>query len=167
MRYALALAALTSALLASALPAQAQSRAGRWQALSCDASRDVPLREQISRLPAMTEATPDSLQHLCVTHIRLSTPAPFQRLVVFQAQGSYWCGTAGCQTFIYGTDPYGAWTDISPQDTLTNAQSDEVRVNSARAFRGMPRLAIRTGGGGAGPGVAEWGWIPRLGRYSD
>lgn len=167
MRHALAFAALASALLVAAGPTQAQPRGGAWRPLSCEAGQNIAVRAEIGRLPAMTEAPTDSEQRLCVTEIRLSSPAPFSRLIVFQVQGSYWCGTAGCSTFIYGADPYGVWTDISPQDTLTNAQSEEIRVNTARAFRGMPRLAIRTGGGGAGPGVAEWGWIPRLNRYSE
>ncbi len=167
MRPALLLAALATVV---ATPAAAQPRAapaGQWLALDCAPSSHAALREEIARLPTMTEAPPGSQQRLCVAELRLEAPAPFQRLVVFQSQGAYWCGTAGCSTFIYGTDPYGVWTDISPQDTMTNAQSDEVRVNRARAFRGMPRLAIRTGGGGGQAGVAEWGWIPRLGRYSD
>lgn len=168
MRPALLLAALATAIAAA--PAAAQPRAapaGQWLALDCAPSSHAALREQIARLPTMTEAPQGSQQRLCVAEIRLGSPAPFQRLVVFQSQGAYWCGTAGCSTFIYGTDPYGVWTDISPQDTMTNAQSDEVRVNRARAFQGMPRIAIRTGGGGGRAGVAEWGWIPRLGRYSD
>lgn len=167
MRAAPLLAAiLLAAPLALPAPATAQPARG-FTALDCAAGSQPGLREEIARLPAMTDAPPESLQRLCVTEIRLSAPAPFQRLVVFQAQGSYWCGTAGCSTFIYGTDPYGAWTDVSPQDTLTNAQDASIRVDATRASRGMPRLAVVTGGGGARPGVAEWGWVPRLGRYSD
>lgn len=170
MRHALALAALASALAAGVAPAHAQPRArvpDAWQRLDCSARAFAAERAQILRTPTFAEDPAETHENVCLTLIPLPSGAPFRRLAFAQAMDSYWCGTAGCSTFIFGQDAAGRWRDISPQDTLSNAQSSEVRVNTARAFRGMPRLAIRTGGGGAGPGVAEWGWIPRLGRYSE
>lgn len=169
MRSALARLSAAAVVLATAglfaAPAQAQPRAAAgWTPLECGADRQYPAA--LRDLPVLSESLPDSPQRMCSTFIDLPAGAPFRRLAVFQLVGSYWCGTAGCSTMIYGQDARGRWVDISPQDTMTNAQEESVRVNRARAFRGMPRLAIRTGGGGAGPGVEDWGWVPRLNRYA-
>lgn len=162
----LALAALIAAAplaLASAPPAAAQPAAG-WTELRCQPDRQYPA--ELRDLPVLGESPPDAPQRMCSTMLDLPSGAPFRRLAVFQLVGTYWCGTAGCSTMIYGQDARGRWVDISPQDTMTNAQEESVRVNRARAFHGMPRLAIRTGGGGAGPGVEDWGWVPRLNCYA-
>lgn len=160
--------AVLAPLALSAAPAAAQPRsAGRWMALDCANSSHGRDRADVMRLDVVSGAPTDAFQQLCMTVIPLPASAPYASLVVFQALGSYWCGTAGCTTHVYGRDRAGALHDIGAQETMTNSPDDQIRVDRARAFRGMPRLAIRTGGGGAGPGVAEWGWIPRLGRYSD